>query len=351
MDTRECDILVIGAGPAGSSAAFAAAAEGFNVLVIEQKALVGVPVRCAEYIPAPLLRDIDSGRDFIVQPVRYMRTMLPDGHIKDTSAPGFMIRRDVFDQVLARKAEEAGAAMKTGIKAISINKEGVLVRGTKEAHRIKADIVIGADGPHSRVGRWIGSRNRNLIPGVQVTAGLVRPMDFTEVYFDKELFGGYGWLFPKGEEANIGIAMRKTSAASYSFKKCLERFISRLKAEGKISGKVSGYTAGWIPAERHRGAVWKNIMLAGDAAGQTHPISGAGTAQAVTCGGSAGKWAARAIRAKDMGLLSGYDIECWELYGESRDRAFHRRELMEKEWDHLEDMVERCWIGFREYYA
>jgi digeranylgeranylglycerophospholipid reductase len=351
MHTRGCDILVIGAGPAGSCAACAAVAQGFNVLVIEQKAVVGVPVRCAEYIPAPLLREIDGGRDFIVQPVKYMRTILPGGHIKDTSAPGFMIRRDVFDQVLARKAEEAGAVIRTGTKAISINKEGVLVRGTKEAYRIKAGIVIGADGPHTRVGRWISSRNRNLIPAVQVTAGLVRPMDFTEIYFDKELFGGYGWLFPKGDKANIGIAMRKIKGTSHSFKKGLEKFIGRLNTEGKISGNISGYTAGWIPAERHRGAVWNNIMLAGDAAGQTHPVSGAGTAQAVTCGGAAGKWAARAIRAKDIGLLSGYDRECWELYGQSRDRAFNRRELMEKEWDHLEDIVEHCWIGFREYYA
>jgi digeranylgeranylglycerophospholipid reductase len=176
-------------------------------------------------------------------------------------------------------------------------------------------------------------------------------MDFTEVYFDKELFGGYGWLFPKGVEANIGIAMKKTKGASYPLKKGLESFISRLKTEGKISGKIYGYTAGWVPAERHRGAVWKNFMLVGDAAGQTHPISGEGVTQAVTCGGIAGKWAARAIRANDMEVLSGYDRECWELYGESRDRAFNRRELMEKEWDHLEDIVKRCWIGFREYYA
>ncbi len=351
MENRECDILIIGAGPAGSSAAFAAAAEGLDVLVIEQKPVVGLPVRCAEYIPAPLLRELDSGRDFIVQRVEYMRTILPDGHTRDISAPGFMIRRDVFDQSLARKAEDAGAVIETSTKAVSINEEGVLVRGTREECRIKAGIVIGADGPHSRVGRWIGSRNRDLIPAIQVTASLVKPMDFTEVYFDRELFGGYGWLFPKGMEANAGIAMRKIKGSSLPFQKKLEMFISRLKAEGKIDGKISRYTAGWIPAERHRKAVWKNIMLAGDAAGHTHPVSGAGTAQAITCGGTAAKWASRAIRAKDMRVLSGYDIECWELYGESRDKAFNRRELMEREWDHLDDIIKHCWIGFREYYA
>jgi flavin-dependent dehydrogenase len=93
------------------------------------------------------------------------------------------------------------------------------------------------------------------------------------------------------------------------------------------------------------------MVLAGDAAGQTHPVSGAGVAQAVICGQMAGKWAARAIESKDMGLLFEYDREWKELYEETQERGFNRRKLMEKEWDHLEDIIRHCWIAFKEYYV
>ena len=350
MKTQEYDILVIGAGPSGSSAAFSAADKGWNVLIIERKPVVGIPVRCAEYIPSMLLKEIDIGKDFIVQSVKGMRTILPDGYVKEIPAPGFIIRRDIFDQSLARKAERAGTVIRLGTRAISLDEQGPLVRGKGETYRVNTKVIIGADGTHTRVGRWIDSFNRHLLISLQVTAHLVQAMDFTEVYFDKEIFGGYGWLFPKGNKANIGIGIRKRKGYHRPVKETLDRFIDRLRAKGKITGKITGHTAGWIPAERPRSAVWKNIMLVGDAAGQTHPISGAGVAQAVICGGMAGKWAARALRAENIGLLSGYDRECWEFHGESQEKAFNRRELMEREWDHLDDIIKRCWIGFREYY-
>ena len=123
-----------------------------------------------------------------------------------------------------------------------------------------------------------------------------------------------------------------------------------MKKKNRIKGDISGCTAGWIPAEFPGKAVYGNIVLAGDAAGQTHPISGAGVAQAVICGGMAGRWAVKALKENNMGLLSEYDREWHDLYGESHRRAFERRELMEREWDHLNDIIRQCWIGFREYY-
>ena len=351
MKTYECDILVIGAGPAGSAAAHASACKGLNVLLIDRKAVVGVPVRCAEYIPSMLLREIDIGKGFIVQPVSGMRTFLPDGDIEETSAPGLMIRRDIFDQAMALKAEDSGAVIWLNTRALNMDENGVVVTKKGETYKINAGIIIGADGPISRVGLWAGSANKNLIAAIQVTADLAKPMNFTEVYFDKDIFGGYGWLFPKGDKANIGIGEIKESGKPGAVKEVLERFIARLREDKRIRGKVSGYTFGWIPAEKVRSAVHGNIALAGDAAGQTHPISGAGVAQAVVCGQMAGKWAARAIKAKDKSLLLEYDREWRDLYGDTQERAYGRRELMEKEWDHLDDIIRHCWIAFKEYYV
>ena len=128
MERLKCDILVVGAGPAGSSAARAAAGRGLDVLVVERRDTIGVPVQCAEYIPAPLLGEIDPEPDFVVQSVRGMKTILPDGGTEFMRAPGLMIRRDLFDQSLARAAEEKGARLLTSTRVLRMEEGEVVMR-------------------------------------------------------------------------------------------------------------------------------------------------------------------------------------------------------------------------------
>ena len=109
MKSITCDVLIIGAGPAGSSAAISAAKNGLDVIVVERRAEIGVPVQCAEYIPAPLVGQLNLGTGFVVQRVSKMRTILPNGSTTDMAAPGYMIHRDHFDQALAREARNHGA--------------------------------------------------------------------------------------------------------------------------------------------------------------------------------------------------------------------------------------------------
>ena len=352
MRVRDCQILVVGAGPAGSSAALAAAREGARVLVVERRPVIGVPVRCAEYIPAPLIGEVGQEKGFIVQPIKGMRTILPSGEIKEMRAPGFTIRRDLFDQILARRAGEAGARILLSSGVVSRRGDEVVVRERGGAlSGIRAEVIIGADGPHSTVARWTGEPNRNLIPAVQATVPLTREMKFTEVYFKREIYGGYGWVFPKGREANVGLGMKRLNPKGLSLSMALKGFLAGLKEDGKIRGGASRSTAGWIPAEPLRSPRQGNLLLAGDAAGHTHPITGAGIAQAVISGKMAGKWAARAVRRGDLDLLSRYETEWTDLFGETHARAFQRRQLLERNWDRLQDVVKRCWVAYREYYG
>ena len=83
-----CDILVVGAGPAGGAAALAAARQGARVLIVDRRQVVGVPVQCAEYIPAMLMGHLDLDKSFIVQKIQGMRTCLPDEPVTKTRAPG-----------------------------------------------------------------------------------------------------------------------------------------------------------------------------------------------------------------------------------------------------------------------
>ena len=349
----ECDVLVVGAGPAGSSAARAASDKGLDVLLVECRETIGLPVRCAEYIPAPLLGEIGPAREFMVQAVRGMRTILSDGGTSVMRAPGFMIQRDLFDQALARSAEQAGARILRSTRVLRREQGEVVVRARGEPGeaRVKARVIVGADGPRSTVGRWIGSENRNLIPAVQWRVPLCLPLEFTEVYFRPVFYGGYGWLFPAGREANVGLGRKRGKGDDEPIVRLLERFVSDLARQGKIRAEPMRTTAGWIPAEPVRRVTRGDVLLAGDAAGHTHPITGAGVAQAVLGGRMAGKWAGRAAETGDMSLLGGYEEEWRESFGAVQQRAFERRLFLEENWDRLETALKTSWVAFREYYA
>ncbi len=349
MKEYRCDILVIGAGPAGACAARAAAESGANVLLIERKKVIGEPVRCAEFIPKLLLGELDCNKNFIVQPVKSMKSILPDNQIIETPAPGLMINRNIFDQALTQNAKEAGANIWTETRALANDDGCVIAEKNREHIRIKPDIIIGADGPQTRVGRWIGSVNKNLIPAVQTRVALTETTESTEVYFDKRYIGGYAWLFPKGDTANVGLGIKRGSNP-VNIRGSLNYFLQKLKEQDRITGDVKGYAAGWIPAESPRKIVKDNIMLAGDAAGHTHPITGAGVAQAVIGGKMAGKWAAEAIKKGDLGLLKKYEEEWMDIYCESQQRAAQRRQLMENDWNDLDKVIKKCWVAFKEYY-
>ena len=353
MTIHECDILVVGAGPAGSSAAMAAAERGMKVLVAERRETVGMPVRCAEYIPGQLLGLVNLGRSFVVQAVRGMKTILPGGVVKETVAPGFTIYRDLFDQTLARGAEEAGAEIRTGFRVTG--RDGGFVHAREAGGRVcrvRARVIIGADGPRSTVGGWIDSVNRNLIPGIQVSVPLTGAQECTHVYFHRDIYGGYGWLFPKGDEANVGLGMKPRQGVDPSLRVVLRSFVERLAGSGTIVDRPRRWVAGWIPAESVRRVTAGNVMLAGDAAGHTHPITGAGVAQAVICGRMAGAWAARAVETgRSEECAAGYEEEWRDTFGETQERAYARRQVLERDWDRLDEIVRSCWVAFREYYG
>jgi len=322
------------------------------VLLVERRRQVGLPVQCAEYIPAMLVGRLELDKDFIIQSVCGMRTYRHSRPVKETATPGFTICRDLFDKSLAQAAVDAGADLMLATRAIRrIDNETVLLKPKDgQPFTVKARIIVGADGPRSEVGRWVGAVNNHLLPGVQVTLPLTRPLDQTEVYFDPEIYAGYGWLFPKKNLANVGLGLRKTPGAGKSIRCLLERFVTRLVAKDKVKAEPKGYTAGWIPAEPVRKAVYGNVLLAGDAAGQTHPITGAGIFAAVTCGQMAGKWAARAAAQADNDLLAQYDVQWQDLFAETQQRAYRRRVKMESEWENFGDIIESCWVAFRKYY-
>ncbi|MEN8693065.1 MAG: FAD-dependent monooxygenase, partial [Desulfobacterales bacterium] len=156
-----CDILVVGAGPAGGATALAATSRGMRVLIVDRRQVVGVPVQCAEYIPAMLMGHLDLDNSFIVQQIRGMRTYLPDEPVTKTRAPGFTIDRELFDQALIQAASDVGAKLMLSTRAVQrIDDETILLkRKSGQYLTVGAKIIVGADGPRSTVGRWVGAVN------------------------------------------------------------------------------------------------------------------------------------------------------------------------------------------------
>ena len=292
MHNQECDILVVGAGPAGSMAAAATSQAGYKTILLDRKPAVGTPVKCAEYIPVQLAGEVVLKKSCIAQSIAGMKTFIA-GKLDDTNnARGYMIHRDSFDQSLVDSAIASGTTFINNSVFMSLKSDGTAVIRTRvdgSTFQISPKIIIGADGPGSRVADAAGFITGVNIPGVQYTLPLLKQEDYTEVHFEKDFFGGYGWFFPKNDVVNIGLGMNRQGTNTTSLKSTLDNFVGKFIESKRVINTISRKTCGWIPVSPRNSCVKGNILLAGDAAGHTHPITGAGIFAAVMCGEMAGK--------------------------------------------------------------
>ena len=343
------DVLVVGAGPAGSTAARVAAAAGASVLVVERRPNVGLPVQCAEYVPARIVDHVALPPRCIAQRISALRTILPDGEIATTPSKGYVIDRPLLDKSMAIGAHRAGARIWTGARAVARTERGVLIRRGGAEIEVAARVIIGADGPRSTAGRWIGQGNAMFIDALQVEVALSQPRDRTEVYFHPLYRGGYGWRFPKGDTANVGVGVSRAMGGDP--REALEHLLASLRV---APGDIIGRTGGAVPSGGAVSSICRDgILLVGDAAGLTHPITGAGILAAVISGELAGRAVASAIGSGDLGRLATYQEELDAYLGGSLRHALMRRRQLDAEWcddsGMLSESLHETWIAFRAY--
>jgi len=322
------DVVVIGAGPAGSSAAYEAAKRGLKVLLIEKRAEVGSPIRCAEGVGKEGLEDlgIKPKSEWIANEVKGARIYAPSGDYITLEASmagsevGYVLHRDKFDQYLAKMAVDAGSELYTRAMAVGLKREGseivVRIRHFGNLYEVKAPIVIGADGFESLVGEWAGIRTRldpkdiNVTFEYRITGAKFDP-DYTEFYIGNEVApGGYVWVFPKSEkEANIGIGvlLSRMDSEKKRPKYLLDKFLKEHpKYKGRIIAVISGAVSVSRPLEP---SYTDNVMLVGDAARMIDPLTGGGIIHAIISGRAAGETAAKAIEKGDYSKRSLKEYE------------------------------------------
>ncbi|MDA8146644.1 MAG: NAD(P)/FAD-dependent oxidoreductase [Thermaerobacter sp.] len=341
-----CDLAVVGAGPAGSLAARTAAAAGLEVLLVERRRQVGRPVQCAEYVPRALTRWVELPAAAVARATAELKTVLPDGEEELTRAPGFVLRREVFDRMLAEAAVAAGARLITGTRAWFGGGELRLEGG----EAVEARVILGADGPTSTVGRHLGSRNRGFVAAWQERRELSREFTEPQIHFRPAFPGGYAWVFPKeGNRANIGVALEGNP------RRALAEFLQTLPRGLVKRGRPLAAGGGLVPVGGMLQVLQReNLLLAGDAAGLTHPVSGAGILSAVVSGILAGRQVARALQAGDLALLAEYPALLERELGGSLRRAQAKRQEMLAGWSRegkaFRELVRRTWLAFPGYH-
>lgn len=348
------DVLVVGLGPAGSAAAAAAARGGANVLGIDKRRAIGLPVQCAEFIPRPLGRYAQS-EGVLQQDIRGMQSFLPSGASAHTDFPGLMIDRAAFDQALAEEARRAGARLNTGTMLASLDGQRRLatLRTAAGEEAVGYGLLVAADGPHSQVAKSLGLAELETVQTRQYTVPLCAPYEDTDIWLSPDYPGGYAWLFPKGGHANLGLGADKCFQGD--LKRPLDALHRELMTEGRVGDAILSRTGGAIPVGGLRERlVVGDIIFVGDAAGLTHPITGAGIAAAVISGGRAGCAAAEYLAGDTLALL-GFEEDMRDQFEASLARAVARRRRLEAGWGRAEASQDafhrRAWIAFPEYFA
>lgn len=329
------DIIVVGAGPAGSIAARSAAEQGISVLLLEKDRDVGYPVRCGEAISKAGVEEFISSNDkWIAAKISKFSFNAPDGSevIIDFGEAGYVLERRIFDYELARSAADAGAQILTRAYVNGLLFDNEKVSGVKFEHNgeqkeIKAKVVIAADGVESRVGRWAGLKThidfRDMESAVQITAANI-PVDQNTLYF---YFGkdvapnGYFWIFPKGNnKANIGLGVSGLIGKKKSAQSFLDDFMNKRYPNAPVLTKIAGGVPCSVTLDKISAP---GIMLVGDAARQVNPLSGGGIASGMIGGSIAGRIAAESVKQNKPDHILSYD-KAWHDRLGKRHETFDR---------------------------
>ena len=330
MQQYQCDVLVVGAGPAGSLAAKSAAENGVDVIFIEEHEVPGSPVFCGEglSIGGIIHGGLEPVRPYVCQQISTARVVAPSGYTVDMAATdwtGYTLDRKEFDKALAMNAVKAGAKLMTKVRAINIIKEADQIVGVKAIKNgkevdFRAKVVIGADGHWSIIRRSSGLGNYfdDWVTCAQYKLTGLNLEDSTVNEFwvgHKYAPGGYAWVFPKSpSEANVGLGVRKRHT-----KPAIEYLKDFIANDARFrNAKIAHTNGGICPVSGQlEKIVMDRLILTGDAAGQLIPMTGAGIHSSIESGKIAGRVAAEAVKEDNVSTkkLSEYRHEFDSYWG------------------------------------
>jgi len=337
------DVIVVGGGPAGSMAAIEISKAGYSVCIFEKDRDIGMPVRCGEAIGYSGLNQFFKPKEsWIASKLNGVKLIGPNGIDVDVdfkTETGYILNRRVFDYDLSKIAVEHGSEVFTKSYVKNLLRDGDYVRGVVvdylgEEKKIYSKIVIGADGIESRVGRWAGINTlvkmKDMESCMQYSVSNIDIKQSQMIMYvgSNHAPGGYLWIFPKGKgSANIGIGISGKYSKNKSAKKYLDEFVNKEFPNISILTTVCG---GVVCAKPQKKPIANGVMLIGDAAHQTNPMTGGGIASGMKGGQIAGQVAAEALSNNDYSIAAfeKYPKKMFKSFGNNHNRFYRIKETI-----------------------
>ncbi len=343
------DVLIIGGGPGGAMAGKAVADAGLSCCIVEKRPAIGAPVRCAEGVGREISDYIDLDPKWISSTIEGALLVAPNGATLKLDPKmagnevGYVLDRKIFDRELVWNAANAGCDVYVKARASSaIMKDGkvcgaVIETGGKTVE-VYADVVIAADGVESKFARWCGIDT--TVPMAQLETCVQYLMTDIDIdpglnafYLGREVAPeGYVWIFSKGDRtANVGLGISgKMCKEGKRPKDYLDAFVAEHFPNGKAIELMPGGVSVCRPLAC---TVADGLIIVGDAARLSDPITGGGIINALYTGKLAGEVAAECISSNDCSkkALMKYDTE-WRSskMGKSLERNYQVKEIFIK---------------------
>ncbi|HEX3033371.1 MAG TPA: NAD(P)/FAD-dependent oxidoreductase [Bacillota bacterium] len=335
------DVVVVGGGPAGSAAAAEIAKQGFKVLVVEDNPIIGEPVQCAGLV-SPRVVEWAACEELVLNRFSGARVYSPKKASLDLAGGRIYakaIDRAGLDQLLAARAQEAGAEFILGAKAIGFSRipGGIQVElarsgghgyPTSAITRVTARLLIGADGVNSAVAKWAELNTPvEIIPMFAAEVELTNQCpDLIELFLGSAFAPGwFGWIIPLSPTtARIGTG---SSVRKRPLKELLNRLIEQYPARFR-GMHITKLNSGLVPIGKRRVST-ANVLLLGDAACQTKPISGGGLYMIMRASPICADVAVASLKQEDQSavFLARYQERWDQETGKEVDDALKLRRL------------------------
>jgi geranylgeranyl reductase family protein len=262
------DVIIIGAGPAGSAAAFECARSGLSTLCIEEHGTIGYPVQCAGLLSNTAFAECRVSERSVLAKVSGARVISGRGSevlIDAKTTKAVVVDRGALDREMAECAANAGAEYQLKTAAYNISGTTLMTRGAHGNKEIQFRLLIAADGPRSTIARIHNMpRAKTYLAGIQVDMPLACDPRFVEIYPDASP-DFFGWMIPAGtRRARIGLCSQTQVP---------ERFAAFQKKFGSDSTHL---VTGTLPLGLMPKTYGSRTLFVGDAAGFAKPTSGGG---------------------------------------------------------------------------
>jgi digeranylgeranylglycerophospholipid reductase len=273
------DVIIVGAGPAGSYIAYELASSGHDVAVFEKKSAPGINACCTGIISTECLQSLDIDSDVILTRVNSAKFFSPSGRclrFQTETVQAYVVNRLLLDKALASKAQSQGAQyfFSSPVVDVTPGKDSIqadtLCLGARQIFSARA--VVLANGFRPKLPQKLDlGRIKNFLVGAQVEVE-AKNVDELEVYFGQEMApGAFAWLVPTStNKAYVGLLA--TSRAKLH----LQNFLNNLSDQGRVKGKDVEIEQKAVPVGTLARTYGDRVVVIGDAAGQVKPTTGGG---------------------------------------------------------------------------